>query len=208
MTSEPGGKDIVETLREMAGDNTHQPLRYDKDKRTYLAAATEIERLRAELEAAREGQAKALAEAELMRREVATLMGLLSESGEIIRRASGVIEACNAAGFLDGAGNVRKVLGKLPLTADGCVIGMGAVCHSGIIPGFVETTHRNTLWVNEEKEGEAPRCGIVVNARPGLGWWSTKELAAACYTVHSKLRDEITAEAARTAAESAKGGAA
>lgn len=33
---------------------------------------------------------------------------------------------CRERGFIDEAGNVRKVLGTLPLTADGCVIGEGA----------------------------------------------------------------------------------
>jgi hypothetical protein len=35
---------------------------------------------------------------------------------------------CRAAGYIDDAGNVRRVLGKLPVTADGAIIGsMGEV---------------------------------------------------------------------------------
>ena len=36
------------------------------------------------------------------------------------------VDKCRAAGFIDDAGNVRKVLGVLPLTGDGCVVGSGA----------------------------------------------------------------------------------
>lgn len=37
------------------------------------------------------------------------------------------IEAdARAAGLLDEAGNVRKVLGTLPITRDGCIVGEGA----------------------------------------------------------------------------------
>lgn len=36
------------------------------------------------------------------------------------------VDQCRAAGFIDDAGNVRKVLGVLPLTGDGCVVGSGA----------------------------------------------------------------------------------
>jgi len=40
---------------------------------------------------------------------------------------------CRAAGFIDDAGNVRKVLGTLPLTVDGAVVGNGSVVW-GIAP--------------------------------------------------------------------------
>ena len=36
-----------------------------------------------------------------------------------------IVDQCRAAGFIDDAGNVRKVLGTLPLTADGMVAGAG-----------------------------------------------------------------------------------
>lgn len=37
-----------------------------------------------------------------------------------------IVDQCRASGFVDTAGNVRQVLGVLPLTGDGCVVGSGA----------------------------------------------------------------------------------
>ena len=34
-----------------------------------------------------------------------------------------IVDQCRAAGFINDAGNVRKVLGALPVTEDGCVVG-------------------------------------------------------------------------------------
>ena len=42
-----------------------------------------------------------------------------------VRELEATIAACKEAGFVDENGNVRKVLGTLPVTADGCVVGIG-----------------------------------------------------------------------------------
>jgi hypothetical protein len=69
---------------------------------------------------------EAAAEIERLRGEVARL-SLPADAAQTIKEARDVIAACYAAGFLDDAGNVRKVLGTLPVTADGVIVCPGAV---------------------------------------------------------------------------------
>lgn len=72
------------------------------------------------------------------------------------------VDQCRAAGFIDDAGNVRKVLGTLPLTADGCVVGMGI--HSQFRVGGLSGA------VNLRLEGSTQGHG---------DWYSTREAAEA-----------------------------
>lgn len=48
---------------------------------------------------------------------------LCHEAASRISSLSKVVEAARAANLLDERGEVRRVLGVLPLTADGCVVG-------------------------------------------------------------------------------------
>jgi hypothetical protein len=56
-----------------------------------------------------------------------TIMGLNSAANELNRltrdlaAANATVEKCKAAGFIDEQGEVRKVLGTLPITADGAI---------------------------------------------------------------------------------------
>lgn len=82
----------------------------------------------------------------------------------------------------------RKVLGTLPVTADGCVVGMGATVWNALIPGHPsETTHRTTLWSDTDED--SPKVGVIVFARPGLAWWSTKEAAEDAGTKHTSAAE-------------------
>ena len=51
------------------------------------------------------------------------LIAYIKQSAAEIERLRSVVEQCKP--FLDDAGNVRKVLGTLPITADGVIIGSG-----------------------------------------------------------------------------------
>jgi hypothetical protein len=42
-----------------------------------------------------------------------------------VKELEATLAACKEAGFIDEKGEVRKVLGTLPVTADGCVAGIG-----------------------------------------------------------------------------------
>lgn len=46
------------------------------------------------------------------------------ETADALRDTASILAQCRAAGFIDADGNVRKVLGTLPFTADGCVVGV------------------------------------------------------------------------------------
>jgi len=57
--------------------------------------------------------------------------GVIDEACEMIdaleakvRELEATLAACKKAGFIDENGNVRKVLGTLPVTADGCLLGL------------------------------------------------------------------------------------
>lgn len=43
-----------------------------------------------------------------------------------VARLRSLRNACESAGLLDESGNLRKILGRLSITADGCVIGEDA----------------------------------------------------------------------------------
>ena len=65
--------------------------------------------------------------------EVARLGGVVAAAVQAEQAArervtvlDATIDKCRAAGFLTPEGEARKVLGKLPLTADGCVFGVDA----------------------------------------------------------------------------------
>jgi NTP pyrophosphatase (non-canonical NTP hydrolase) len=47
----------------------------------------------------------------------------LMEAEKQLAAANATVEKCKAAGFIDEQGNVRKVLGTLPITADNCIVG-------------------------------------------------------------------------------------
>ncbi len=88
--------------------------------------------------------------------------------------ANATIAACKAAGFIDELGEVRKVLGTLPLTADGCVIGLGE------FPMWcIGTVTRGGDDVQEVKEWEWEYDGYTTQAYPSVPCYSTREAAAA-----------------------------
>lgn len=87
---------------------------------------------------------------------------------EAAKTANATIAACKEAGFIDAEGRVRKVLGTLPVTEDGCVIG-----------------HRATVWGFFD-DGEPGWCDFVDVTVGGDDWdqtpgglYSTNEAAAA-----------------------------
>jgi len=93
-----------------------------------------------------------------------------------LRGLQSVYAQCRAAGFIDDEGKVRKVLGTLLLTADGCVLGDWArpfVLHQN---GSIElgTTRTTTAsWTNTAT-------GRKANLRYGsLACYSTRESALA-----------------------------
>ena len=43
------------------------------------------------------------------------------DEGLDVRTAARLLRECHAAGFITDSGGVRRVLGTLPLTADGCI---------------------------------------------------------------------------------------
>ncbi len=51
---------------------------------------------------------------------------LLSADDPAIVRDLAIASAAREAGMVDEQGNFRKILGTLPITADGCVVGFGA----------------------------------------------------------------------------------
>lgn len=51
------------------------------------------------------------------------------EAADTLEAWAATISQCRAAGFLDENGAVRKVLGTLPVTADGCIVVWGAVIY-------------------------------------------------------------------------------
>ncbi len=49
--------------------------------------------------------------------------GLFRADDPAIVQALAVRKACHEAGLLDEHGNLRRIIGTLPVTADGCVVG-------------------------------------------------------------------------------------
>jgi hypothetical protein len=87
-----------------------------------------------------------------------------------------------AAGLLGQDGNMRKVLGQLPLTADGCVVGLGAVIwHAHLLgpTGHVSLQiNASTVWGEHETCG-APSTGArLIGGAPDM-WYSTLDAAEA-----------------------------
>ena len=83
-----------------------------------------------------------------------------------------------AAGFIDEKGQVRKVLGRLPLTADGCVVGEDAVIHKftccpsrlnslrEIRPRLIEyVDHDEWNWVHVDKSYGSREAAVAAHER-------------------------------------------
>ena len=60
------------------------------------------------------------------RTRITELESQLSAMKERAEKAEETVQQCRAANFIDDIGAVRKVLGTLPLTEDGCVVGLNA----------------------------------------------------------------------------------
>ena len=133
--------DILDELRGLLSRNYNSAI-YIRDR-----AIAEIERLRAkvyhtapgELDFGGEGwtwKQQARANEDRLREleaEVARLGGVVAAAVQAEQAArervtvlDATIDKCRAAGFLTPEGEARKVLGKLPLTADGYVFGVDA----------------------------------------------------------------------------------
>lgn len=101
-------------------------------------------------------------------------------------QALAIASAAREAGMVDEHGRFRKVLGTLPITADGCVVGEGVVLYhpeepyEASLPAECNSVFFDTEYAGAE--GDA------------VGGWRDVRL---CYSNH---------EAARSAAEAAKGG--
>ena len=99
------------------------------------------------------------------------------------------VDQCRAAGFIDDAGNVRKVLGTLPLTADGCVATINGTYYTPP-DGDPDGICGMAAWA----EGNAPvgrRLGFRVSYLGADRTWNSNE----CYSTREM------AESARKAAE-------
>jgi hypothetical protein len=70
---------------------------------------------------------------------------LAMEAAKQLAAANATVDKCKAAGFIDEQGNVRKVLGTLPITADGVVVGC---------PGLGNVL---TLYAKSGNEGKVNR---------------------------------------------------
>lgn len=112
------------------------------------------------------------------RETFATINVSKAADGEWVRFADvqKLLDQCRAAGFIDGEGNVRKVLGTLPLTADGCVAGIGGDIWCYNAP------YANTIRRLEDG-GEYGIRASLVSAREADGWaplahcYSTRDAA-------------------------------
>lgn len=93
-----------------------------------------------------------------------------------LRTAADLLDQCRAAGFIGEDGKVRKVLGTLPLTADGCVVGLGAVLHQHTGSGhfLTITTDPETVWDEPSPYPEQGRVGAWLG---GKSWYSNREAA-------------------------------
>lgn len=96
-----------------------------------------------------------------------------------------IITACRDAGFVDKNGKVRKVLGTLVLTADGCVVGEKAIVywHEDPYEASCETLNTNLAFFEDH--------AMDATGEPCGNW----ERIEVCYS---------TEEAARQAAERIK----
>lgn len=86
----------------------------------------------------------------------------------MIRHLQQQVNDCRERGFIDDAGNVRKVLGTLALTADGCVVGRGAA--------FYFTNSAGHIY---EKFVASEIIDLQGNRFSGYVVYSTKEAASA-----------------------------
>ena len=93
----------------------------------------------------------------------------ISDAADAIRAMAKLIDEAHAAGFITDEGKVRKVLGTLPITADGCVIGHGALIHGYWDDGEPGWTSRSSVRVDME-DWNKPECG---------GFYSTRDAAEA-----------------------------
>jgi hypothetical protein len=96
---------------------------------------------------------------------------LMREAATELRRLRALESEAIAAGFIGEDGEVRKVLGTLPLTADGCIVG-----------------NHITLWINDVGEVASLRVdNIGCSERDGLdgAFWEAGE----CYSTPEAARD-------------------
>jgi len=104
-----------------------------------------------------------------------------------IVQALAVRKACHEAGLLDEHGNLRKIIGTLPVTADGCVVGHGAK----VWPRadlFIYNDPPNDDWTTDDEAEE-----VQFTLSGETDGWTPGE----CYSSY---------EAARSAAERAAKG--
>jgi hypothetical protein len=87
------------------------------------------------------------------------------------RRIIEILEKCLAAGFIIDSGEVRKVLGTLPLTADDVICGIGSIVY----------TDQGTAWQAcvHNAAHEPSRCEGSDPSTPLHQCYSTREAAAA-----------------------------
>ncbi len=107
----------------------------------------------------------------------------LSDAADGLRAFAQFMDRCEAAGFVNKKGDVRKVLGTLVMTADGCIVGQKAVVYWNEDPyeESIETLNTNLAFFEDH--------AMDATGEP-CGNWERIEL---CYS-------------SRTAAEAARGG--
>lgn len=92
------------------------------------------------------------------------------------------------AGLLDENGNLRKIIGTLPVTADGCAIGLGGNCYVLYEGDVLEC---GPIGIFDEDDG----CGVIITLRDVSGFeyeWEPQQMFS-------------TREAAEAAAQAAGG---
>jgi len=92
------------------------------------------------------------------------------EAADTLEAWAATISQCRAAGFLDENGAVRKVLGTLPVTADGCIVGGGVnvwCCYYGGPPAAFHVAKIMTAGTPWEGPMDVSNC------------YSTREAATA-----------------------------
>lgn len=85
-----------------------------------------------------------------------------------IVQALAIRKACADAGLLDDNGNLRKIVGTLPITADGAIIGLVSNCYA-IHEG--ELLECGPIGIRDDDDG----CGVIVTLRDVSGFEHERE---------------------------------
>ncbi len=191
MSDEGVGREYGDKLREMAADKVGtaamkgayaQGWRANKPYRDSLES--QVEELTRDLAAAREELAAitehvitsiyGFAPVDSGSQLSGAVKSICDERDELraqLAAANATVAQCKAAGFIDEQGNVRKVLGVLPQTKDGCFMGDSSTPWVLLLDGTVErgTTRTTTFaWTTTtpgRKENKAYAADMCYSTR-------------------------------------------